>query len=123
MAHDWHDLTDLTGDREFVVTAVRLIDSGITMEGEFEPPLLAGLRYEDQVFVGEFVRCHGSIKHMEKAFGVSYPTIKNRLNRIADRLQLVQIDVELAPEPSDQVLDMLERGEITVHEAADRLRR
>ena len=123
MAHDWHDLTDLTADRAFIVTGIRLKESGITLEGEFELPLLAGLRYEDQVFVGEFVRCHGSIKHMEKAFGVSYPTIKNRLNRIASRLQLVQIEIEPAPEPSDEVLDLLERGEITALEAAERLRR
>lgn len=123
MAHDWHELTDLTGEREFVVTGIRLKDSGITLEGEFELPVLAGLRYEDQVFVGEFVRCHGSIKHMEKAFGVSYPTIKNRLNRIAARLQLVQIDVEPASEPADEVLDLLDRGEITALEAAERLRR
>ncbi|MHB8966468.1 MAG: DUF2089 family protein, partial [Coriobacteriia bacterium] len=107
MAHEWHDLTDLAGDREFVVTGVRLKASGIAVEGEFELPQLAGLRYEDQIFVGEFVRCHGSIKHMEKAFGVSYPTIKNRLNRIANRLQLVQIESEPAAEPSDEVLDML----------------
>jgi len=123
MAHDWHDLTDLTGDRSFVVTGVRLKDSGISIEGEFEPPLLAELTYEDQVFVGEFVRCHGSIKHMEKAFGVSYPTIKNRLNRIASRLQLVHIEIEPTPEPSDEVLDLLERGEITALEAAERLKR
>lgn len=123
MAHDWHDLTDLTGDRAFTVTSIRLKDSGITLEGDFELPLLAGLRYEDQVFVGEFVRCHGSIKHMEKAFGVSYPTIKNRLNRIASKLQLVQIDIEPASEPSETVLDLLERGEITAQEAAERLRR
>lgn len=123
MAHDWHDLTDLTGDRSFVVTGVRLNDSGISIEGEFEPPLLAELTYEDQVFVGEFVRCHGSIKHMEKAFGVSYPTIKNRLNRIASRLQLVHIEIEPTAEPSDEVLDLLERGEITALEAAERLKR
>lgn len=123
MTQDWHDLTDLTGDREFVVTGIRLKDSGISLAGEFELPLLAGLKYEDQVFVGEFVRCHGSIKHMEKAFGVSYPTIKNRLNRIASRLQLVQIDVEPDTEPSDTVLDLLERGEITAAEAAERLKR
>ena len=123
MTHEWHDLTDLTGDREFVVTNVRLKDSGIAIEGEFEIPLLAGLRYEDQVFVGEFVRCHGSIKHMEKAFGVSYPTIKNRLNRVASQLQLVQIEIEPVAEPSDEVLDLLERGEITALEAAERLRR
>src|SRR5450830_237347 len=108
MTHEWHDLTSLTGDRDFVVTSVRLGDSGVAIEGEFELPPLAGLRYEDQVFVGEFVRCHGSIKHMEKAFGVSYPTIKNRLNRIATRLQLVQIDTEPAGTPADEILDLLE---------------
>lgn len=123
MTTEWHDLTDLTGDREFTVTGVRLKGSDIAIQGEFELPPLAGLRYEDQVFVGEFVRCHGSIKHMEKAFGVSYPTIKNRLNRIAGQLQLVQIDMEPTPEASDDVLDLLERGEITAEEAAGRLKR
>ena len=123
MSHEWHQLTDLTGDREFVVTAVRLKSSDISLEGEFELPVLARLRYEDQVFVGEFVRCHGSIKHMEKAFGVSYPTIKNRLNRIATQLQLVQVDVEPAFDQAADVLDLLEAGEITADEAAERLRR
>jgi len=123
VTHEWHDLTDLTGDREFVVTSVRLKESGVALDGEFELPLLAGLRYEDQIFVGEFVRCHGSIKHMEKAFGVSYPTIKNRLNRIADRLQLVKIDSEPESTPADEILGLLEGGEITAAEAAERLRR
>ncbi len=123
MVREWHDLTDLTADRGFIVTGVRLKDTDITIGGEFELPLLAGLRYEDQVFVGEFVRCHGSIKHMEKAFGVSYPTIKNRLNRIAERLQLVQIETEPTPEPAEDVLTLLERGEISAEEAAGRLRR
>lgn len=122
MAHEWHHLTDLTGDREFAVTKVRLKDSDVSVEGEFRLPLLAGLRYEDQVFVGEFVRCHGSIKHMEKAFGVSYPTIKNRLNRIASQLQPVQIDVQPAADETSEVLDLLDAGEITAEEAAERLR-
>jgi hypothetical protein len=123
MPNEWHDLTDLTGDRDFVVTGVRLKDSGITIDSEFELPPLARLRYEDQVFVGEFVRSHGSIKQMEKAFGVSYPTIKNRLNRIAAQLQLVQVEVEPTAESSAEVLDLLDRGEITAEEAAERLRR
>jgi hypothetical protein len=123
MANEWHDLTDLTGNRDFVVTGVRLVDSGITIDSEFELPPLARLRYEDQVFVGEFVRSHGSIKQMEKAFGVSYPTIKNRLNRIAAQLQLVQIDTEPPADSSQDVLDLLESGEITAEEAAERLRR
>ena len=123
MAHEWHRLTDLTRDREFVVTGVRLKDSDVAIAGEFELPVLAGLRYEDQIFVGEFVRCHGSIKHMEKAFGVSYPTIKNRLNRIAAQLQPVQIGIEPVPDEANEVLDLLEAGEITADEAAERLRR
>lgn len=116
----WQDLTDLTGDRLFVVTQVRLEESGIVISGEFELPPLAGLRYEDQVFVSEFVRSHGSIKHMEKAFGVSYPTVKNRLNRITQQLRLVE--VEQITE-HDEVFDLLERGEISVQEAAQRLER
>jgi hypothetical protein len=119
MANDWHELTDLTGDRRFLVTEVRT-DTGISIQGEFELPPLARLRYEDQVFVSEFVRNHGSIKDMEKAFGISYPTVKNRLNRIIDQLQLVEVGVTPV---GDDVLDLLERGEITADEAAERLRR
>jgi len=122
MGNEWHELTDLTGDRPFVITRVRLEKSGVAIDGEFELPPLARLRYEDQVFVSEFVRSHGSIKDMEKAFGVSYPTVKNRLNRIADQLSLVQVAVEApAPVAEEDVLAMLERGEITADEAAERL--
>jgi hypothetical protein len=63
---------------------------------------------------------------MEKAFGISYPTVKNRLNRIAEQLQLVEVvRVEAPKQPaaaSDDVLAMLERGEISADEAAERLR-
>jgi len=120
MMNDWHELTDLTGDRRFLVTEIRL-ETGISIQGEFELPPLARLRYEDQVFVSEFVRSHGSIKDMEKAFGVSYPTVKNRLNRIIDQLQLVEVGA--ASPAQDDVLGMLERGEISADEAAERLRR
>ena len=121
MTQDWHQLTDLTGDRDFAVTEVRLDGSDITIAGDFELPPLARLTYEDQVFVSEFVRAHGSIKHMEKAFGVSYPTVKNRLNRIIDRLQLVHVTEQPAADRAD-VLDLLDRGEISADEAAERLK-
>jgi hypothetical protein len=121
MTNDWHELTDLTGDRRFLVTEVRM-DAGISIQGEFELPPLARLRYEDQVFVSEFVRSHGSIKDMEKAFGISYPTVKNRLNRIIAQLQLVEVGTDASSVPND-ALDLLERGEISADEAAARLRR
>ena len=54
--------------------------------------------------VAAFVRAHGSIKEMEQVFGVSYPTIKARLNRISEHLEFVETDP--APAKRD-VIDRL----------------
>jgi len=115
---DWQELTRITQGQEFVVERVRLVEQGITIEGRFELPQLAGLTVEDQVFVTAFVRCHGSIKEMEKVFGISYPTVKARLNRIAAGLEFVQTD----PAPSRaEIVDRLRRGEISADRAAEEL--
>jgi len=113
---DWHELTSLTQGQPMVVERVRLVEKDIAIEGRFELPQLARLTLEDQVFVLAFVRSHGSIKEMEQVFGVSYPTIKARLTRIANGLEFVDHN----PEPSrTEILDRLKRGEIT---AADAIR-
>src|SRR5499426_4114322 len=114
---EWHDLTSLTRGQPFVVERVRLAN-GVAIEGEFEPPQLAQLSLEDQVFVTAFVRSHGSIKEMERIFGISYPTVKSRLNRIAESLEFV--DTNPTPSRAD-VLDRLRRGEIGVDDAVREL--
>jgi hypothetical protein len=119
MAQEWQELMKITGGKAVVVERVRLIDTGIAIEGEFELPQLLGLSTKDQVFLAAFVRSHGSIKKMEKFFGVSYPTIKNRLNKIAEQLEFVEIDSEPA---QSEVIDRLERGEITVEQALKNLK-
>jgi len=86
----------------------------VAIEGSFELPQLARLSAEDQVFVTAFVRSHGSIKDMERLFGVSYPTIKARLNRIAASLEFV--DTDPVP-PRAEVLERLRRGEINAEDA------
>ncbi|MFI9724113.1 DUF2089 domain-containing protein [Streptomyces sp. NPDC052396] len=111
---DWQELTDLTRGQPFVVERVRLAGSGVAIEGQFEPPQLAQLSVDDQVFVAAFVRSHGSIKEMERTFGVSYPTVKSRLNRIAEQLDFV--DTDPAPSGAD-VVERLRRGEISAQEA------
>src|ERR1700739_3084092 len=112
--HDWQALTRLTGGEAFTVERVRLDGPGIAIEGAFSPPPLARLSAEDQVFVAAFIRSHGSIKAMEQMFGVSYPTIKARITRIAAMLDFV----ETSPAPArTDTLDRLERGEINVEEA------
>ncbi len=90
----------------------------VTMEGEFEVPALARLSLEEQLFVTAFVRSHGSIKRMEELFEISYPTVKNRLNAVVAKLDRA-LD---APSSNLQVLERIERGEVTVEEALAELR-
>ena len=105
MASDWQELTKLTGGKAIVVERVRLAESGIGIDGAFELPPLAKLTGEDQVFVAVFVRCHGSIKQMEQVFGISYPTVKNRLRAIVGKL-----DSEFSvPSPNAAILEQVAR--------------
>ena len=118
MPREWQELTRLTQGAPLVVERVRLADSGIAVEGEFELPPLAKLSAEDQVFIMAFVRCHGSIKEIERIFGISYPTVKNRLNRLAGQLQFVET---LTFSEKEDALAELESGEISAEEAIRRL--
>ena len=115
---DWQELTHLTHGEPIVIERVRLAGKEIAIEGHFELPQLARLSAEDQVFITAFVRSHGSIKEMEQTFGVSYPTIKSRLTRIANSLEFIETD----PTPSRaEVLDRLKRGEINAQDAIAQL--
>jgi hypothetical protein len=126
MPRDWSELTKLVGEAPFEVDRVRLVESGVAIEGPFSLPPIARLAAEDQVFVAAFVRCHGNIKQMEKYFGVSYPTIKNRLNKIGAQLSFVEIaqdpEGESAPLTSSEILDRVSRGQLTVEQAVQLLK-
>ena len=113
-ASDWQDLLRIAQGGPLVVERVRMPERHITVEGAFSLPELARLSLEDQVFITAFLRSHGSIKEMEQVFGVSYPTIKARLNRIAGLLEFVDTN----PSPSRaEVLEQLKNGEIDAQEA------
>jgi len=111
---DWQELTQLTQGHRVLVERVRIAEKDIVIEGSFELPQLARLSMDDQIFITAFVRSHGSIKEMERIFGVSYPTIKSRLTRIANRLEFVETN----PTPSkSEILERLQRGEMTAEDA------
>ena len=117
-AKDWQELTQLTQGAPLVVERVRLADRDIVVEGAFELPQLARLPAEDQIFIAAFVKSHGSIKEMENVFGVSYPTVKARLNRIAGALQFIDTN----PRPSrSEVLERLAKGKISAEQAIKEL--
>lgn len=113
-ANDWQELLRIAQGAEIVVERVRIPEKGIAVEGAFVPPQLARISIEDQIFITAFVRSHGSIKEMEQVFGVSYPTIKARLNRIAGQLEFVETNPS---PPRAEVLEQLNKGEITADEA------
>ena len=117
-ASEWQDLLRIAQGAQLVIERVRVPEKGIAIEGSFTLPELARLSLEDQIFVTAFLRSHGSIKEMEQIFGVSYPTIKARLNRISGLLQF--IDTNPSPSRSD-VLERLKNGEITAAEAISEL--
>jgi hypothetical protein len=113
-ASDWQELLRIAQGSSLVIERVRIPEKQIAVEGEFTLPELARLTLEDQVFIVAFLRSHGSIKEMEQTFGVSYPTIKARLNRISGSLNFVESD----PSPSRaEILARLKAGEITAEEA------
>jgi hypothetical protein len=121
---DWQNLSRLTAGAPFEIERVRLTDSDVAIEGRFEVPPLARLSAEDQTFVAAFVRCHGSIMQLEKFFGVSYPTIKNRLNRVGALLPFVEIEPGEPARPStSDLLSRLERGDLTVDDVLGQLQK
>jgi hypothetical protein len=113
-ATDWQELLRIAQGAVLVVERVRIPEKGIAVEGSFTLPELARMSLEDQVFIAAFLRSHGSIKEMEQVFGVSYPTIKARLNRIAGQFEFVETD----PSPSrTEVLERLKAGDVSPDEA------
>jgi len=94
----------------------------LRVEGDFRTNEFASLDPELLHVLRIFVVCEGRIKDMEKALGVSYPTVKAHIARLK---QALGHNAEPEPEaPSDQaaILSALERGEITYDRSLELLR-
>lgn len=112
----------VTGEPLFV-SELRSEHSGITIRGEFEVPKF-GLLSEEQLHLLEvFIRSRGVITVMEKQLGVSYPTVKARIESLIDSLgyepyvQDKKRDRHATAESKRKILDRLEKGEIDPKEA------
>ena len=58
--------------------------------GSFDMPLLARLTDKEQQFVLDFIKSSGSLKDMAKNIGVSYPTVRNILDDLIDKLNKME---------------------------------
>lgn len=101
--------------------ATRLTCPGCAMqlEGRFELPELLRLSGDDLEFVLEFVRCSGSLKDLCQIRGQSYPTIRNRLNEIIEKLSAPTEDIETKRR---KILDAIASGELSVKAATKKLK-
>ena len=109
------------------VTRLTCSNCGTEVTGSFQPDLFSHLASNDFDFVVLFVKSRGNVKEMERELGISYWTIRSRLNEI-----VVQLGLESPAPPAanaaanasdrrQQILEQLNAGELTVSEAAAHL--
>ena len=98
------------------------------IEGDFQPCEFCRLPEEDLEFIKVFIKCRGNIKDVEKELGISYPTVRGKLDAAIRGLGYEVTVKEPTKETEDTVaarnmiLDQLSKGEITPKEATERLK-
>lgn len=101
-------------------------DSGVSIRGRFAIPRWSLLSEEQEQFLETFLRCRGMINSVERELGISYPTVKSRLEALLSALELNPIKEEgkkdKSAEKKAKILEQLEKGEITPAEAKSKLK-
>jgi hypothetical protein len=110
---------------ELHVSEVACDASGIAIKGRFEIPRYARLDAEQNKFLETFLRCRGVLNAVERELGISYPTVRARLDSLLQALDLTPVKEESPKKSAEKkraILDQLEKGEITTEEAKARLK-
>ena len=102
------------------VTRLRCRHCASELSGQFAPCRFCLLEDKQLQFVETFLRCRGSIKEVEKALGISYPTVRNLLENALAALGLSDKGSPSASarqEERQDILERLARGELSAPEA------
>jgi hypothetical protein len=98
------------------------------IEGDFQPCEFCRLPEEDLEFVKVFIKCRGNIKDVEKELGISYPTVRGKLDAVIRGLGFEVTtkdsvkDKELKEAAKTEILEQLSNGEITAKEATEKIK-
>jgi len=92
------------------VTKLTCEECGLSYEGHFYTPRLYRLAPEDQKFVELFVLASGSLKQMAELLGVSYPTVRSRLDKLIEKMRVGQRKDE---QRKQNILEDIEAGRIS----------
>ncbi|MFZ4508287.1 MAG: DUF2089 domain-containing protein [Fimbriimonas sp.] len=122
--------TDPVSGSEFYIAELRNDESGVSLRGRFHIPRYARLDEEQLKFLETFLRCRGMLNGVERELGISYPTVKNRLDQLLTALELQSARetaeaAEAAPktpaETRADILKQLEDGVIDAKQAREML--
>lgn len=117
----------VTGEALYV-SELTSLSGDIVMRGRFKLPQTTRLDQEQQRFLEVFIRARGVISTMEKELGLSYPTVRARLDGLLDALGYEPLkagaakDDSKAAEARRKVLKMLEDGKLTAADAKAKLK-
>lgn len=125
---------------ELAVTRLHCRSCGTTLEGDFSVGRFGRLSRDQLALLESFLRSRGNLRDMERELGLSYPTVRSRVEALVRSLGFgPRGDAdEIAPEVSDpasaavdanailasrqQILERLARHEIGAEDAADAIR-
>jgi hypothetical protein len=94
-------------------------DCGVTVEGELPVSRFSILSEDQQHFVESFLIARGNIREAEKLLGISYPTVRRRLDEVVHALGHPTTESQ---KTQMELLDGIEEGSISAKEAINRLR-
>ena len=90
------------------------------IENDFEFSKFEGLEEEHLNFMEVFLKCRGNIKDVEKELGISYPTVRAKLDEVLSALGYAEVKKPTVN--SKEIIDMLEKGEITADQAVNMMK-
>lgn len=105
-----------------VITEFSCNSCGTTIRGRFELDEFFRLSPEQLNFLRIFIKARGNLSELQKELGISYPTARSRLESIVRTLGYEAKEIEEEREV-DNLLDKLEKGEISSQEALEQIRR
>jgi hypothetical protein len=115
----------VTGE-PLVITELQNESGSIKIQGRFAMPSASQLSPEQQSLLESFLAARGNLSVLERHLGLSYPTLRNRVDELIASLGLTPLKetkrATLDPDERQRILDALERGELTAEEAKTQLK-
>jgi hypothetical protein len=71
------------------VRRLECTECGTAVEGRFGLPVLSGLPAEEQEFILSLLKASGSLKELAARYGISYPTVRNRLDSLIEKVERI----------------------------------